>query len=300
MPMNYETFKDELIRHLKLHYPEPTYEISIRQIRKNNGLELDGLCIFKERTTVSPTIYLNSYYEQYKNGSNLSDLLVELIREYELGLRTAPVFQPINSYYETVQRQIILRLVNYEKNREILEDCPYIPFYDLAITFRWLAHWDEIGISTALITNAEMEQWGVDVDQLYADAISNTMRIFPADIFDLKKVVDKKRLPMKKHGIELFVLTNTSGLNGATSLLYKDILRRFSAKKKANLFLLPSSIHEVIICPDQKGVSENMLLSLVREANHMVVTMGEVLSDNIYYYDYHQDHIYFIEDAYKG
>lgn len=298
--MNYETFKDELIRHLKLHYPEPTYDISTRQIRKNNGLVLDGLCIFKEKATMSPTIYLNSYYEQYKNGSNLSDLLVEVIREYELGLRTAPVFQPINSYYETVQRQIILRLVNYEKNREILEDCPYIPFYDLAITFRWLAHWDEIGISTALITNAEMEQWGVDVDQLYTDAISNTMRIFPADIFDLKKLVDQKRLSTRKHGIELFVLTNTSGLNGATSILYKDVLRRFSAKKKANLFLLPSSIHEVILCPEQKGVSENMLLSLVREANHMVVTMGEVLSDNIYYYDYHQDHIYFIEEAYKG
>ena len=50
----------------------------------------------------------------------------------------------------------------------------------------------------------------------------------------------------------------------------------------------------MMICPDKEDISPSMLLSLVKEANHMVVTMGEVLSDNIYYYDRELQRLTFI------
>lgn len=297
MPMNYETFKKELIQQLEMRYSEDEYKIHIRSVIKNNGLHLDGLCIFKAGKHISPTIYLNDYYDRYLQGSNLAELLDTLICEYESGLKMAPEIDVINSYYEAVQSQIVMRLVNYEKNKEILEECPYIPFFDLAITFRWLAHWDEIGISTALITNAEMQRWEISLEQLYADAMANTQRIFPADICGLKDLLQDQDDLIFNQQIELFVLTNSQGVNGATSILYQDLLKEFAAERQTNLYLLPSSIHEILICPEQEDVSVNMLLSLVREANHVVVTMGEVLSDNIYYYDYKKDQIRFIENS---
>lgn len=301
MPMNYEQFKEHLTRHLQEQYPAPAYEINVRRITKNNGLHLDGLCIFKKGENVSPTIYLDSYYDRYVSGSNLADILGAIAHEYERGMRVAPPVNMVNhmtdAYYETVRSQIIMRLVNYEKNKEILEECPYIRFHDLAITFRWLAHWDEIGISTALITNSELLQWGIDCRQIYQDAVLNTGRIFPAEIHRLRDMIEERVLPDERNDVDLYVLTNTQGINGATCILYKNVLKDFAAVKNSNLYLLPSSIHEMMICPEQEGICENMLLSLVKEANHMVVTMGEVLSDNIYYYDYKKDSIRLIENV---
>ena len=283
--MNYEQFKQCLLSILKEKYPEGEYEINIRQIIKNNGLRLDGLCIFRKMEPVSPTIYLDSYYERYLSGIILADIIFEIEQEYERGMRLKPCLPNVEAYYEAVRPQIIMRLVNYEKNKEILEDCPHIRFHDLAISFRWLAHQDEIGISTALISYNEMNHWGVSLEQLYEDALVNTERIFPSQINRLKDVMASKGMVSDVGDFDLYLITNLQGINGATCILYKDILKNFARLHRTSFYLLPSSIHEMMICFTDEQISEDMLLALVKEANHMVVTMGEVLSDNIYYYD---------------
>jgi len=289
--MNYEQFKQCLLSILQEKYPNEEYEIHIRQIMKNNGLRLDGLCIFKLKEPISPTIYLDRYYERYLSGTILADIIHEIEAEYERGMSLKPVLPDVEAYYEAVRPQIIMRLVNYDKNKEILQDCPYMRFHDLAISFRWLAHQDEIGISTALISNKEMERWGISLEQLYEDAVVNTERIFPAQISRLKDVMSSKGMMTEDGEFDLYLITNSQGINGATCILYNNVLRDFSRLYKSSFYLLPSSIHEMMICFVDEQISEDMLLSLVKEANHLVVTMGEVLSDNIYYYDSQKEEI---------
>ena len=289
--MNYNSFKQYILSHLKEKYPEEEYEINVRKIMKNNGIQLEGLCIFNKKENISPTIYLDSYYEKYLSGTILAEIIYLIEMEYDRGMKLRPLMPNVESYYEAVRSQIIMRLVNYEKNKEILEDCPYFRFHDLAISFRWLAHWDEIGISTALITNKDLERWKVSKEQLYEDAMKNTRRIFPLQIRRLKEMMESYELDLGHEDFDLFVLTNTQGINGATSILYEGVLKDFASYQKSSFYLLPSSIHEMMICLVDSQISEHMLLSLVKEANHMVVTMGEVLSDNIYYYDYEKDEL---------
>ena len=289
--MNYEQFKQFLLSILQEKYPCEEYEIHIRQIMKNNGLRLDGLCIFNKCDPVSPTIYLDGYYERYIGGTILADIIFEIEQEYEKGMRLKPRLPDVESYYEAVRSQIIMRLVNYDKNKEILEECPYIRFHDLAISFRWLAYQDEIGISTALISNKEMVRWGVSLKELYEDALINTERIFPAQINRLKDVMASKGMLSEAGDFDLYLITNTQGINGATCILYHDILKNFARLHKTSFYLLPSSIHEMMICFTDEQISEDMLLALVKEANHRVVTMGEVLSDNIYYYDFKKEEL---------
>ena len=289
--MNYNSFKQYILSHLKEKYPEEEYEINVRKIMKNNGIQLEGLCIFNKKENISPTIYLDSYYEKYLSGTILAEIIYLIEMEYDRGMKLRPLMHNVESYYEAVRSQIIMRLVNYEKNKEILEDCPHFRFHDLAISFRWLAHWDEIGISTALITNKDLERWKVSKEQLYEDAMKNTRRIFPLQIRRLKEMMESYELDLGHEDFDLFVLTNTQGINGATSILYEGVLKDFASYRKSSFYLLPSSIHEMMICLVDSQISEHMLLSLVKEANHMVVTMGEVLSDNIYYYDYEKDEL---------
>ena len=42
-------------------------------------------------------------------------------------------------------------------------------------------------------------------------------------------------------------LTNTEKLYGASAILYPNILSYFAKRLKADLYLLPSSIHEVLL-----------------------------------------------------
>ncbi len=293
--MNYLQFKKCVLDQLKDMFPKEEYDIDLRLICKNNGLRRDGISIFKKGENISPTIYLDPYYERYLEGKTISDIVVLITGEYYAGMEYKPKFNCDCNYYETVNQQVILRLVNYEKNKEILEDCPYIPFHDLAITFRWIAYQDEIGISTALISNQELKHWCVTVSQLFKDAINNTQRLFPAKIQRLKDMLKAQNMDIEEGDFELYVLTNEQGINGASCILYERLLKEFGQSQKSNFYLLPSSIHEMMICLDDPLISSSMLLSLVKDANHMVVTMGEVLSDNIYYYDYEKEVLTLIE-----
>lgn len=292
--MNYQQFKQFILFILREKYPQNQYEVHIRQITKNNGLHLDGLCIFQKEDPVSPTIYLDSYYEKYLNGTIMTEIIASIEKEYERGMKLKPCIGNVESYYEAVKEQIILRLVNYDKNKEILEDCPHIRFHDLAVTFRWLAYQDEIGISTALISNKELERWGISIDRLYEDAVLNSERLFPVHISKLKDLMASKGVFAEEGEFELYLITNEPGINGATCILYRDVLKDLAKTFKSSFYLLPSSIHEMMICFEDEQISERMLLSLVKDANHLVVTMGEVLSDNIYYYDRNKEELFMI------
>ena len=44
------------------------YKVRINDVRKNNGVILRGLTVTQDDSNISPTIYLNDYYEDYTNG----------------------------------------------------------------------------------------------------------------------------------------------------------------------------------------------------------------------------------------
>ena len=45
-----------------------SYKVRINDVRKNNGVILRGLTVMQDDSNISPTIYLNNYYEAYENG----------------------------------------------------------------------------------------------------------------------------------------------------------------------------------------------------------------------------------------
>ena len=85
--------------------------------------------------------------------------------------------------------------------------------------------------------------------------------------------------------MNMYVMTNTRGINGAACLLYKNALARFAQKLKQDLFLLPSSVHEVILVPKSDILKKEDLSEMVREINKTEVSPKEVHSDTVYVYD---------------
>ncbi len=266
--------------------------VNIVSVTKNNSISLDGITIVKGGGNISPTIYLNKYYEEYLEGKSIISIINDIVSIRIFNEGNIEFEAEAIDDYNKIKQNIIVRIVNYEKNKLQLENCPYIPFNDLAITFRWLAHKDDVGIATSLISNNEIERWDVSIGELYRVAIENSRRIFPAKITNMKALFNEYIEECREYiddykddQIKLYVLTNEIGINGATSMIYKDILKKFADQKESNLYILPSSVHEVIIVPEIYVDDKDYLKEIVKSANKTVVGLMDVLSDTVYYYN---------------
>lgn len=82
----------------------------------------------------------------------------------------------------------------------------------------------------------------------------------------------------------LFVLTNRDGVDGATCIVYKGLLERIRRRLGRGFYIIPSSVHEVIILPEIEGYSRDTLESMVKEVNSTVLSEMDILSENVYYY----------------
>lgn len=290
--MNFEEFMAWVKENITSKDWKETSQIEISVVKKNNGVSATGLFIRENGQDVSPILYLDDYYIHYQNGELLENVIRNIRADYDKKVQMAAVKIPNLQEFENIRGRVIYRLVNYEKNKEILEDCPHIRLYDLAVTFRWVARIDDVGVSTSLITNKQVKEWGVSVNDLVLAARQNTPRLFPAQIIDMEEMLaGMVSFILYPSAIPMYILTNEPELNGASALLYGDILKDFANKKGADMYILPSSIHEVIMIPADRIDDPKKLSSMVHEANTTVVSTGDVLSDSVYYYDRKKDQI---------
>lgn len=290
--MNFEEFMAWVKENITSKDWKETSQIEISVVKKNNGVSATGLFIRENGQDVSPILYLDDYYIHYQNGELLENIIRNIRADYDEKVQMAAVKIPNLQEFENIRGRVIYRLVNYEKNKEILEDCPHIRLHDLAVTFRWVARIDDVGVSTSLITNKQVKEWGVSVNDLVLAARQNTPRLFPAKIIDMEEMLARMvSFILYPSAIPMYILTNEQELNGASALLYGDILKDFANKKGSDMYILPSSIHEVIMVPADRIDDPKGLSSMVHEANTTVVSTGDVLSDSVYYYDRKKDQI---------
>ena len=83
----------------------------------------------------------------------------------------------------------------------------------------------------------------------------------------------------------MFVLTNSLRSFGAICILYEDVLFHIGNLLRENYYILPSSIHEVIIIPESQAPCKETLNEMITEINETQVEIEDVLSDHVYYYN---------------
>lgn len=310
--MEYNQFIEEVLQSVKEKL-DMNCHVTIQKVLKNNGLELDGIMIVEEDKSIAPNIYLNDCYQKYLDGVEIEQLTQEIIQvslenHYDNIHANALDF----TEFEVQKNYIVYRIVNYQYNKKLLQTIPYIRFMDLAITFHCLVKRSKDGIGTVRITNELAEQWGISEKQLFIFASKNTPILFPIVIKDMDDVINeifqreesrdqlenpylesddmiKNAFGKENFGIKMLVLTNRIAINGAVVLLYKDILKKIAEECERDLFILPSSIHEVIIVPKEGNMQKKELEAMVAEINRTQVAADEVLSDHVYLYNRKKD-----------
>lgn len=270
------------------------YRVKLNDVMKNNGVVLRGITLMQDDSNISPTIYLNPYYDAYENGdTTLGTVIDEVIDTYERNKINRSIDMKFFLNYETVRSRIIFKLINTEKNRELLRDVPYIPFHDLSIVFQCLVSEERFGNASILIHNVHLQLWKVNARELYECALENTPLLQGYELVDMNTVleemkalggIDDEEIEDMQQEVPMYVLSNKSRINGASCILYKDILKDFAMVVDKDLYVLPSSIHEVILLPSDGTQESEQLKEMVREINQSQVEKEEVLSDSVYYY----------------
>ncbi len=255
-------------------------DISIRDVRKNNGVYKKACTVRYNDAQIAPTVYLDQYYEHYLHGEAVADSAENILRYCKC--QTPEVTFPENFFkdYATVRERLGIKLINKDHNKAFLEDVPHIDFEDLAGVFFYLLEDPAFGNGMIIIRNMDIERWGMTSEQLYQEALEICPGMLPPVFRSLSDVLDV--LQPAGEG-ELYLLTNEAALYGAAVILYPGILRELSDFIGGDYFVLPSSVHEVILLPDN-GEDAEGLLQIVSEINRTQVAEEEILIDAVYKY----------------
>ena len=296
--MKYEIFKEIVVDTFKDYLPEQyrNMDLKVQSVNKVNRI-LDGITLISAGTdrNISPTIYINEMYEQYKNCNDLKVAIKTGAERMVKAFSNCPEIPKIE--LSEAKDNIIFQLVNTEQNREMLAEVPHREFHDLTIIYRWVVKVDVNGIQSTVVRNSLVEQIGLNEEQLFKLAVENTRRIFPPCVKSMNEVICEMfvkdgmprevaemmigEMPADKR---MYVISNDKGINGAISMLYEDKLHTLAMELDSDLYILPSSLHEVI------AVSAEMndpyeLAEMVTEINMNQVALEERLSNQVYHYD---------------
>lgn len=312
--MNFTTFRSSLMKELQEELQKEsgkTVQVRSSNVRKNNGVMLEGIIINRPEEKIAPTIYIDELYERFENGEMTMQTALENVKRlYYFSLESTPQNIRIFEDYSLVQEQIAYKLIQYEGNKQWLESVPHIRFLDMAIVFYCIFHKEEGGFTSITVQNRHLHLWGVELGELYESAKKNTPELLPASVENMVKVLNdfaeqrqqEQELKRKDNWEEawwkeieeeirqeeasgLYVLSNEEKTYGAAVILYPDLLERISEKLQSGFYLLPSSVHEMIMVISEDMQDKDKLRLMVQEINLTQVPEEEILTDSVYYYN---------------
>lgn len=282
-----------------------SYKVRINDVRKNNGVILRGLTVMQDDSNISPTIYLNNYYEAYENGeATLVNVVNDVMDTYYRNKVNQSVDMRYFMNYACVKEHIVYKLVNTEKNKELLEDIPHVEFLDLSVVFQCLVAKECFGTASILIHNAHIKLWDIPVMELFRAAKDNTQRILGYEIKGINDAIYEIMQEDEQEGfcfdgciaefadsVPMYVLSNKSRVEGAACMIYPDLIKDFAEALGSSLYIIPSSIHELLLLPVTNANESQDIKNMIREINDTQVKMEEILSYSLYLFDKEKDKI---------
>lgn len=285
--MKFEEFSNLVAERVKEFLPEQFEKasVSLQVVTKANDVKLTGLTISSVQSNVAPTIYLESFYEKYEEGEDV-DAILERIAEVRLEHEVADDFDAsLVTDFDRCKHLIVPRLVSVDMNMEMLEKRPHTLMDELAVFY--CIHLDccKEGTASIAITNDILKMWDMDVADLHELAVNNLPSVLPSTFKGMNEVMmEMTGMEFPEVDEKMFVLSNVQKVNGASALLDKEIMNAVIERVGTDFYILPSSLHEVLIVPADAGMDVSDLEAMVQEVNATQVSVEDKLSDHVFKY----------------
>lgn len=267
----------------------PEKEISLVSNIKNNGVVLTGIIIKNPGETISPTVYVEPLFHGIISGKITIEEAVSMIIACADKHRTDK-FNNIRSMLnkEYVYEHVQYKLVNTKKNSALLSTVPHYEFLDLSVVYTILLPSDGREIASITLKNDLVNLLGIDIDEVKKRALENTRKNQKYSIQNINKIrenIPKELLCMMDIRADYYlpIYVIDAAFNGCNVLMDTECLDEVADLVGGDLFILPSSIYEVIAIP-KLGLNAEECRDIVKSVNTSGLPDTDVLSDNVYTY----------------
>ena len=299
----YKNIQESIIGFLPEQYAAA--QITLTTKVKNNDVEKTGIVVQMPMERAAPVIYLDAYFRQYEEGRGIDEILTEIAQ-----IRDRAMNGPINMInpdfitdYENVRPRLQMRIFDTERNEKRLSEIVHHSFGDYSSAYCVLLSEDNGHSMSVMVTPSLMESWGITKKKLHDDTILADLNRQP-QLINMPDMMDSmlsgrepenllagpaRPIVEPPEGEEaLFILTNREKVNGAGLILNSVIQEKIANIVGGSYYVLPSSVHEILIMPDTHDRSlmgAQQLCEMVSAINRSEVAPEDVLSDRVEYYD---------------
>lgn len=276
--MNYLSFLNDILPEIQALLPAGE-TAQYRKIHKNNGVEYTAVCLLcHESGQTSPIVYMEPFFEACKNGTDPRKIAetaaLILMNGAPEGMNGARVMDK-----EFALSHTVFRLVGRDRNLELRDEVVCRDYLDLLLTYGiYLPDRDHGGMT--VIRKEMTSNWGVTEEELYARAAENTAVLLGDKIENMNELLSHEPGDSEE---KMYVLSNRISFYGASVMLYSEKIGELAEKLNSDLYILPSSVHELILIPAEENQTD-FLKNLVQSVNSTELHRENILSDRVYRY----------------
>lgn len=278
--MDYSDFLYELEGRLQQELGDK-YLVRVESNRGDNKLvvlekpEMQGFTINAERA-----------FRDFRNGISLNTLMIGLVDTVRDTLRDMPkVDMSVLDDYDRLLNKVVVKMVPRHGNEVALQNMPHIDVLDMAAVFRVVfSGKDEL--TSAAITNQMLKKFNVPSEKFSQEAVKAAEINNPAKIEGLGNILSKLEGEDENSYESPLIFAGTKEkLWGAGVIVYPAFMEEAAQKIGGDFILLPSSIHEVLLLPDDGTVDASYMKNMVTSINMSQVVPEDRLTNNVYHYD---------------
>lgn len=287
--MDFKEFQDQILQEAQDRMWG--VKVGIQNVEKLQGESYTGLSIQPNDSPMAATINLDSLYIQMSDGKSFQEVADNLISQAADIITDMPKIDVNNlTNYDQMKNTLVVQVIPTDRNEDMLANIPHKNIEDMSVVYRMQIDQNETGTSSVLVTNAMLENYGITAEQLHQDAMDAATINNPATFRSMQDVLsDLMGMPAEMmppmDGPQMYVASVESSVNGAGVIAYPDFMDQVAEQVGGDFFVLPSSVHEVLVIPDDGSIDRHDLESMVREVNASEVLPKDQLSDNVYHYD---------------
>lgn len=283
---NFTTFTNEIKNSIAFAMPQA--ELKMTTVSKSSG-SYEGLTVSTDKTGICPVLNLSAAYQEYEDGTPIESIIDGLLGILA-NVRKPSIDKAMILDWEAVKSRIYPRLINTAAHSDYLETHPHTEVADLSVTYAVRVEETADGIAEAVIDYHLQECWNVSTEDIHEAAMVNIAKTAPIFgniedmLFNHEGGTIEEAKDIDEVCIPVYVLTTPTKCKGATMVLNNKVMESI-IERFGEVYIIPSSVDEVLILPKSFGREVSDLVKMVKEVNATEVRPEDRLSDNIYEYD---------------
>ncbi|MGN0414491.1 MAG: DUF5688 family protein [Agathobacter sp.] len=285
------------------YFPETWQEaeVTVQMVQKNRR-SLDGLTILRtgRGSDISPTVYIQDMYKYYLDNlpdpvdATLSHFASLYMTAYRRAKTNGATGENVTARLSSAP--VIPCVVAREGNEEFLAGKVWRPFLDMAVYYRLVLNTDGSGMASVAVTENLLQTLSLTKEELDRKALATLSGGMKPVVMGMADMIyntipepfrpDWEEFEKNFPDTGMLVVTNQHKLNGAAEMLNTGLLGSIAEEAGCDLYILPSSVHELIIVKEENFGDPQALREMVRDVNGNpdVIRPEDILTDSVYCY----------------